>query len=43
MVAFFLLMILLLAYTFNYLYGLLSPWDPLGIYQHNRNYFGFVV
>lgn len=41
--AFFVLMLLFLGYGFNYLYGLLSPWDPLGIYQHNRTYMGIYV
>lgn len=38
--AFLLLLCLFWAYAFNYLYELLGPWDPLGIYQPNRKYMG---
>lgn len=41
--ALFLLIVLGLAFAFNYLYGLLGPWDPLGIYQRNRSYMGIYV
>jgi hypothetical protein len=39
----FLLFVFLLACGFNYLYSLLDPWDPRGLYQHNRTYMGIVV
>ena len=40
----FLLFVFIVAYGLQYLYSLLDPWDPLGLYQHhNRAYMGIVV
>ncbi len=41
--AFLFLLVLFLSYAFNYAYSLLSPWDPLGLYQRNRTYMGITV
>lgn len=42
--AFFFLILIFVVYalvqSFNYVYDFLGPWDPLGIYQRNRNYMG---